>query len=213
MKLFLDFLPIVLFFAVFKIAEGRPDEAAAFASQHFGALVAGGSVAAAQAPVLLATLVVIAATAAQVLVLLLMRRKIDKMLWIGLGLVVVFGGATVWFQNETFIKWKPSVLYWVMGLAFWLSHAIWRKNLLQTLMGGQMQLPPAIWRKLNLMWIAFFAFMGLTNLWVAYSFSTDTWVNFKLFGSLGLMLSFTIAQGVYLGRHIQPEADAEGKPR
>lgn len=203
MKLLLDFLPIVLFFAVFKIAEGRPDEAAAFATEHFGSLVSGGTVAAAQAPVLLATLVVMLATLVQILVLLLMRRKVDKMLWISLGLVTVLGGATVWFQNETFIKWKPSVLYWVMGLVFWLSHAIWRKNLLQSVMGEQMQLPPQVWRKLNLMWIAFFAFMGLVNLYVAYSFTTDVWVNFKLFGSLGLMIAFTVAQAVYLGKHMK----------
>jgi len=131
------------------------------------------------------------------------RKKIDTMLWVSLGLVTVLGGATIWFQNETFIKWKPSVLYWVMGTAFWLSQALWRKNLLQVLMGGQLELPPAIWRNLNIMWIGFFAFMGLLNLYVAYSFSTDTWVDFKLFGGVGLMLLFTLAQGLYLSRHVK----------
>ena len=101
-------------------------------------------------------------------------------------LVVVFGGLTIWFHNETFIKWKPSVLYWVMGLAFWASQAMWRKNLLQALIGDQLELPVRVWQRLNFAWIAFFAFMGLLNLYVAYSFSTDTWVSFKLFGGVGL---------------------------
>ena len=201
MKLLFDFLPIVLFFVVFKVAEGRPDAAAAFATQHFGALVAGGVVAAGVAPVLLATLVVIAASFAQIAWLLLRGRKVDTMLWVSLALVTVLGGATVWFQNETFIKWKPSILYWVMGTAFWLSQALFGKNLLRLLMGEQLQVPPHVWRTLNLMWIAFFAFMGLLNLYVAYSFPTDIWVDFKLFGSIGLMLLFTLAQGVYLSRH------------
>ncbi|EWS56114.1 MULTISPECIES: septation protein A [unclassified Methylibium] len=205
MKFLFDLLPIVLFFVAFKVAEGQPDAAAAFASQHFGFLVSGGMVGPKEAPVLLATLVVIVATFAQIGWLLLRGRKVDTMLWVSLGLVTLLGGATVWFHNETFIKWKPSVLYWVMGTAFWLSHAVFRKNLLQTLMGGQLQLPPAVWRNLNFMWIAFFAFMGLANLYVAYSFPTDVWVNFKLFGGVGLMLLFTLAQGLYLSRHIKTE--------
>ncbi|MES3014437.1 MAG: septation protein A [Pseudomonadota bacterium] len=205
MKLLFDFLPIILFFAVFKFTEGRPDEAAAFATAHFGFLVSGGAVAPGIAPVLLATLVVIVATFAQIGWLLARGKKVDTMLWISLGLVTVLGGATVWFQNETFIKWKPSMLYWVMGTAFWLSQALFGKNLLKVLMGEQLQLPPPVWRTLNLMWISFFAFMGLLNLYVAYSFPTDVWVNFKLFGSLGLMLLFTLAQGLYLSRHMKAE--------
>ncbi|MBA3595872.1 MAG: septation protein A [Methylibium sp.] len=205
MKLLFDIFPIVLFFLVFKLAEGEPDAAAAFATEHFGMLVAGSVISAKLAPVLLATLVVIVATFVQIGWLMARRKKIETMLWVSLGLVTVLGGATIWFQNETFIKWKPSVLYWVMGTAFWLSQALWRKNLLQVLMGGQLELPPAVWRNLNFMWIGFFAFMGLLNLYVAYSFSTDTWVNFKLFGGVGLMLLFTLAQGLYMSRHVKAE--------
>lgn len=204
MKLLFDFLPIVLFFAVFKIAEGQADAAAAFATQHFGFLVGSGSVTAAQAPVLLATLVVIAATLAQVAWLVARRRKVDTMLWVSLGLVVVLGGATVWFANETFIKWKPSVLYWVMALAFLVGQLV-GKNLLRLLLGAQLELPEPVWARLAAAWIAFFAVMGALNLWVAYSFSTAAWVNFKLFGGLGLMLLFTLAQGVYLSRHVKDE--------
>lgn len=209
MKLLLDFLPIILFFATFKYAEGHKDWAAAFASEHFGGLVAGGQVSPAQAPVLLATAVVIAATLAQVLWLKLRGRRIDAMLWVSLALVVVLGGATIYFQSDTFIKWKPSALYWAMGLALWLWPLVTGKNLLKLLLGEQLQLPAKVWHRLNFAWIAFFATMGLLNLWVAYTFSTDTWVNYKLFGGMGLMLLFTLAQGLVLARYLEPAAEGE----
>ena len=209
MKLLFDFLPILLFFATFKLTEGHSDAAAAFATEHFGALVSGGIVGHTEAPVLLATLVVIAATFAQVIYLKARRRKVDTMLWVSLGLVTVLGGATVWFHNETFIKWKPSVLYWVMGLALWLGQALFHKNLLQRLMGNQLQLPAPVWQRLSVMWIAFFGLMGLLNLYVAYSYSTSTWASFKLFGTMGLMLLFTLAQGLYLARYLEADASAE----
>lgn len=207
MKLLFDFLPIVLFFGTFKFAERDAQAAADFATQHFGFLVSGGVVGPKEGPVLLATIVVIIATLAQIVFLLARGKKIDMMLWVSLGLVTVLGGATVWFHNETFIKWKPSVLYWAMALSFWVSQVVFRKNLLHTLMGGQLDLPAPVWRTLTRAWIGFFGLMGVLNLYVAYSFSTEAWVNFKLFGSLGLMLVFTLAQGVYLSRHLKP---AEG---
>ncbi len=216
MKLLLDFLPIFLFFGTYNYAKGQKDWAAQFATDHFGAIVSGGVVGQNEAPVLLATVVVIVATLAQIVIMKLRGKKIDLMLWISLALVVVFGGATIWFHNETFIKWKPTVLYWAMGLSFWVSASFFGKNLLQAMMGEQLQLPAVAWKRLNLSWIAFFAAMGALNLLVAYSFSTDTWVNFKLFGGMGLMLLFTVAQGFYLSRYLQPEtaanpADSAGK--
>ncbi|WP_418314978.1 septation protein A [Piscinibacter sakaiensis] len=213
MKLLFDFLPILLFFATFKYAEGHADWAADFATTHFGFFVSGGIVGAQEAPVLLATLVVIAATALQIGWLVLRGRKIDMMLWISLALVVVLGGATVWFHSETFIKWKPSGLYWAMGLSFWISQAFFRKNLLQALMGHQVELPASVWQRLNFAWIAFFGLMGLLNLYVAYSFSTSTWVNFKLFGGIGLMLLFTLAQGLYISRHIKEDDEKDAGPQ
>ena len=208
MKILLDFLPIFLFFGMFKYAEGNKDWAAAFATDHLGFLVSGGVVGPAEAPVLLATVVVIAATLLQVMVLLARGKKIDMMLWVSLGLVTVLGGATIYFHSETFIKWKPSVLYWVMGLAFWVSQTFFGKNLLQVLMGAQLKLPAPVWQRLSLAWIAFFTLMGVLNLYVAYNFSTASWVNFKLFGGIGLMLLFTLAQGLYLSRHVI-ESDAD----
>lgn len=211
MKLLLDFLPIILFFVTFKVAEGHQDTAAAFATDHFGFLVSGGVVGPSEAPVLLATLVVIVATIAQVLYLKARRLKVDTMLWVSLGLVTVLGGATIWFHNETFIKWKPSVLYWVMGVGLWLSQAVFRKNLLQSFIGDQLPLPEPVWRRLNVMWIAFFALMGLLNLYVAYSYSTSTWATFKVFGTTGLMLLFTLAQGFYLNPYLSTApAPADG---
>ncbi|WKB53261.1 septation protein A [Eleftheria terrae] len=205
MKLLFDFLPVILFFGMFKYAEGHADWAATAATDWLGFMVSGGVVGAKEAPVLLATVVVIAATAAQIAWQLARGRKIDKMLWVSLILVTVLGGATIWFHSETFIKWKPSVLYWVTGAAFWISHTLFRKNLLQALMSTQVELPASVWQRLNFAWIAFFGLMGLLNIYVAYSYSTATWVNFKLFGSLGLMVLFMLGQGVYLSRHIKSE--------
>ena len=213
MKLLFDFLPIILFFVAFKYAEAHKAWAASFATGQLGFLVSGGEVGPSEAPVLLATVVVIAASLAQVAWLKLRGRKVDTMLWVSLGLVVVLGGATIYFHNETFIKWKPSVLYWAMGLSFWLSPLLFGKNLLRALMGAQMQLPARVWHRLNFAWVAFFAAMGLLNLWVAYSYSTDIWVDFKLFGGIGLMLLFTLAQGLYLNRHLKDDAaDAVNAP-
>ena len=216
MKLLLDFLPILLFFGTYNYAKGEKDWAAQFATEHFGAIVSGGIVGPNEAPVLLATVVVIVATLAQIVFMKLRGAKIDTMLWISLALVVVFGGATIWFHNETFIKWKPTVLYWAMALSFWASTTFFGKNLLQAMMGAQLQLPAVAWKRLNLSWIAFFVAMGVLNLLVAYNFSTDTWVNFKLFGGIGLMLVFTVAQGVYMSRFMPPEpgsADAAEQAR
>jgi intracellular septation protein len=212
MKLLLDFLPILLFFGAFKYAEGHKDWAAGFATEHLGFMVAGGQVGTGEAPVLLATVVVVVATLAQVLWLKARGKKVDLMLWISLGLVTVLGGLTVWLHSETFIKWKPTGLYWAMAASFLVSQFVLGRNLLKLMLGEQLQLPEAVWTRLSLAWVAFFAAMGVLNLWVAYNFSTDAWVNFKLFGGIGLMLLFTLAQGLYISRHL-PEDDATAKDK
>jgi intracellular septation protein len=181
MKLLLDFFPIVLFFVAFKIA---------------GIYVATG--------------VAIAATIAQIAWLRYSTGKIEPMQWVSLVVIVLFGGATIVAQNDTFIKWKPTVLYWLMAGALAAGQLFFRKNLLKSLMGSQLELPDAAWRVTNWSWVAFFSVMGVVNLWVAYHFDTNTWVNFKLFGGLGLMVLFILAQAVYLGRHIKTEE--AGKP-
>jgi intracellular septation protein len=203
MKILFDFLPIVLFFGMFKYAEGHTEWAARTASEWLGFMVSGGVVGTAEAPVLLATVVVILATLGQIGWLLARGRKIDTMLWISLALVTLLGGATIYFHSESFIKWKPTVLYWIMGGALAVGQLAFRKNGIQSLMGAQMTLPDAVWRRVNYSWMGFFAVMGVVNLWVAYNFSTDTWVTFKLFGGLGLMLAFVLAQAVFLNKHIK----------
>ncbi|TDM04958.1 MAG: septation protein A [Ideonella sp. MAG2] len=213
MKLLLDFLPLILFFATFKGAESNSEWASQWATQHFGMLVSGGVVGPKEAPVLLATLVVIIATLAQVAFLKLKGRKVDLMLWVSLGLVVVLGGLTVWFHNETFIKWKPSGLYWTFGLVLWFSQAVLGKNLLKSMLSAELDLPAKVWRQLNSAWVLFFGLMGLLNLWVAYTFELSTWVNFKVFGATALIFAFTIAQGLLIAKHLPEETADNGTPK
>ena len=206
MKLLFDLFPVILFFAVFKFAGAQPEAAQAFAAQYLTFLVADGEITAKQAPILLATAVAILATLGQVLWLLLRRRHVDTMLWVSLVIIVVFGGATIYFHDEMFIKWKPTVLYWCFALALVGAQLLMRKNLIRSLMGKQMSLPDPVWDKLNLAWSAFFAAMGALNLYIAFNFPLEVWVNFKMFGFIALMIAFVIAQTVYLSRYLkEPE--------
>jgi intracellular septation protein len=204
MKILFDFLPIALFFGMFKYSEGHKDWAASTATDWLGFMVSGGVVGPAEAPVLLATVVVIIATLAQILWLKASGKKIDTMLWVSLGLVTVLGSATIYFHSENFIKWKPTVLYWVMGGALLFGQLVLKKNGIKSIMGGQMSLPDSAWRVANYSWVGFFTFMGFLNLWVAFNFSTSTWVNFKLFGGLGLMVLFVLVQAIYLNKYAKP---------
>ena len=205
MKILFDFLPIALFFGMFKYAEGHKDWAAAAATEWLGFMVSGGVVGQAEAPMLLATVVVIVATLAQVIWLKAHGRHVDTMLWVSLGLVTALGSATVYFHSESFIKWKPTVLYWVMGASLLLGQLIFKKNGIKSVMGAQMSLPEPVWRNVNFSWIGFFTLMGFLNLWVAFNFPTSTWVNFKLFGGMGLMLLFVLAQGIFLNKYLQSD--------
>ena len=205
MKLLFDFLPIALFFGMFKYADGHKDWAAATATDWLGFMVSGGVVGQAEAPVLLATVVVIVATLLQIIWIKARGRKVDTMLWVSLGLVTILGSATIYFHSENFIKWKPTVLYWVMGGSLLVGQLVFKKNGIKSLMGAQMTLPDAVWRTVNFSWVAFFTVMGFINLWVAFNFSTSTWVNFKLFGGMGLMLVFVLAQALLLNKHIKTD--------
>lgn len=205
MKIFFDLLPIILFFASYKWAGSNAEQAMQWLNHYFGFAISGGSVGITEAPVLLATVVVVVATMLQILVLKALRKPVDKMLWAGLVVVVVLGGLTLWFHDETFIKWKPTVIYWLMAAGFLITEIVLGKKMLRQMMGGQVHVPDPVWRKLGWAWVLFFAGMGVLNIWVAYTFPTDTWVSFKMWGSLGLTLVFTLAQGVYLSRHMAPE--------
>jgi len=174
MKFLFDLLPVVLFFAAFKLWD-----------------------------IYVATAVAIAATFVQVGWLKLAKRRVEPMLWASLGIIAVFGGATLLLQDETFIKWKPTVLYWLLGAVLAGAALLFRRNLIRSMLSEQMQLPETVWSRLNWSWIGFFAFMGAANLYVAYNYSTDLWVNFKLFGGMGLMLLFVVAQALFLAKYVE----------
>jgi intracellular septation protein len=203
MKFLFDLFPVILFFIVFKWGEGNAEAAQSFGQQFLSGLVSGGQVTLTQAPILLATAIAIIATIVQIGYLLSRRRKVDGTLWLSFAIIVFFGGATIYFHNETFIKWKPTVLYWCFAAALLFSQIFLKKNLIRTMMEKQMSLPDGIWRRVNLSWVAFFMTMGLLNLYVAFNFSTATWVNFKLFGGMGLMFAFIIAQSLVLSKYMK----------
>ncbi|MBT0960718.1 septation protein A [Denitromonas iodatirespirans] len=200
MKVLFDLLPVILFFAAYKIAGMNEAAAADLAS----ALLAS-DIGLKQAPILLATAVTILATFAQIGWVWMRHRKVDTMLWVTLCLVTLLGGATLVFHDPVFIKWKPTAVYWLFGLSLLVSAAVFHKNLIRAVLEAQIRLPDRIWSRLNGAWAGFFALMGVLNLYVAFSFSEETWVNFKLFGGMGLMLLFVIAQGMYLSRYVEEE--------
>ena len=178
MKFLFDMFPVILFFVAFKLVD-----------------------------IYASTLVAIATTVLQIAWVWFKHKKVENMQWISLGLIVVFGGATLLLHNENFIKWKPTVLYWLFSTVLLVAGLFFRKNLIKSMMSSQIDAPDNIWGKLLAGWIVFFLFMGGINLFVAFSYSTDIWVNFKLFGGIGLMLLFVLAQAFVLAPHIRPKED------
>ena len=154
--------------------------------------------------IFVATAVAIGATVLQVGFLLVRKKKVEPMLWASLGIIVVFGGLTLYLRDRTFILWKPTVLYWLFG-AVLAGSAFLGRNLIRSLLADQMRLPDSIWAKLNWAWVAFFAFMGVVNLYVAFNYSEKVWATFKLFGGMGLMFLFVVAQSLILARYMQDE--------
>ena len=177
MKFLFDLFPVILFFIVFKTMG-----------------------------IYAATTAAIVATLAQIGWVKYRHGKVDGMLIASGVIIVVFGGATLLLHNEAFIKWKPTVLYWMFAVVLFAAEMFWNKNLIRAVMDKQLALPEPVWRKLNHAWAAFFATMGLLNLYVAFNFATETWVNFKLFGTMGLMLVFVVLQSLFLGKYMkEPE--------
>jgi len=201
MKFLFDLMPVILFFGAYKLAGMDESAAGQLASQWLGT-----DIPAKQAPILIATAVTILATFVQIGIVWLKHRKVDTMLWVSLVIVTLLGGATLFFHDPVFIKWKPTAVYWLFGLVLALSPVLFGKNLIRAVLEAQMQLPEPVWKQLNLAWAAFFVVMGFLNLYVAFSFEESTWVNFKLFGGTGLMLVFIVAQGLYLSRHLEEES-------
>jgi intracellular septation protein len=179
MKFLFDVFPLLLFFAAFQLYD-----------------------------VYVATAVAIVATFAQIGWLKLRRRKVDAMLWASLAIIVVFGGLTLALHDETFIKWKPTVLYWLFSVALAVSDFVFGRNLIRAAMGAQVQAPDVVWRRSSCGWSAFFFLMGVANLYVAFTFPLATWVKVKVFGGTGLLVAFAMLQAVYLARYVE-----EDKPR
>lgn len=156
-----------------------------------------------------ATAVAMAAAALQIIWLKLRQKTIEATHWINLSVIVVFGSATLFFQNDAFIKWKPTVLYWLFAGVLLGSNLFLHRNLMRKLMGSQLVLPEPAWNKLNTLWASFFLFSGAVNLFVAFSgyFTESQWVSFKVFGSLVLLILFVIAQSLWLGKYLKDPAD------
>lgn len=177
MKFLYDFFPILLFFIAYKMYD-----------------------------IFVATAVAIVAAFVQVMLFWVKHKRFDNMQLVTLGLIVLLGGATLLLHDETFIKWKPSIVNWLFAIVFLGSQWIGSKPIIQRLMEQHIQVDtPQVWTVVNLSWVGFFVFSGLLNLYVAFNFSTDVWVNFKLFGLMGLTFVFVIIQGIYLTKHIVEE--------
>ncbi len=208
MKIIFDILPVLLFFATYKIAGRMPDQGAGLATHWLGALVQGGIVGQTEAPALLATVIVVLATLVQVIWYRLAKHKIHLMLWVSTAMIIVFGALAVWFHNQMFIMWKPSIAFWLSGLIFWGSQALFHKNIWRSTLGEEFVVPDTVWQRFNFSWVAFFALMGLLNLVVVY-FLRDYWVSFHAFGSTALSLAFGAGAFYYLGKHVAAEPVAE----
>jgi len=179
MKPILEFFPIVLFFIFYKLYD-----------------------------IYTATAVVIAATVLQVLTYRLIYRKVETLQWITLALILVMGGATLYLQDEQFIKWKLTIIEWLFGGAFLVSQFVGNKTFIERMMGGNLDLPAPIWKRLNLSWSLFFIGVGFLNIYVMSNYSTDDWVSFKTFGVPGLMVAFIVVQMAFLYKHV-PNAETK----
>lgn len=179
-KLLFDLFPLLLFFVAYRYAD-----------------------------IYAATAVAMVASVGQIAWLRLRRRAIEVMHWVNLTIIIVFGGATLLLQDDAFIKWKPTVLYWLFAGVLLGALAFFRRNVLRSLMGSQIELPEPVWTRLAIAWASFFLIAGALNLFVAFSgyFTESQWVTFKVFGLFGLLVLFIIGQSVYLSHHIQTRDD------
>lgn len=177
MKILFDLFPVILFFIAYKMYD-----------------------------IYVATGVAIIATLVQVGYLYARHKRVEKIHLITLALIVILGGATILLQNEAFIAWKPTIVNWGFAAVFLASHYVFgSRPIVRRMMESLIQLPDQVWVKLSYMWIAFFIVSGLINLWVYYNFSLDAWVNFKLFGLMGMTFAFILIQGVYISRYTQED--------
>ena len=176
MKFLFELLPIILFFIAYKFKN-----------------------------IFFATGIAILVSFIQIVYYLLRKKKVELTMWISLGILIVFGGSTILFHNELYIKWKPSILYWIFSLILLGAKIFWKKNIIKKMLEKQIELPEKVWTRLNTCWGIFFLALGFVNILVAYNFSTDIWVNFKLFGLMGVMIVFVIIQSLFLMPYIDKD--------
>jgi intracellular septation protein len=209
MKFLFDFFPLLVFFGTFKFGEHYPAAASAFASNFLSGLIPGGVLIPGQAPIMMATAAVVVATSLQVLYIKLRGQKVDGMLWMTFGVITVFGGATLYFNNENFIKWKPTILYWGFAVMLFVAQFGMKKNLIRQAMEKTVKLPESVWPKVGMAWMTFFAVVGLLNLLVAFVLlkgDTAAWVNFKVFGITGFFLVFVVGLTLFLSKYMEEES-------
>ncbi len=186
MKLLFDLFPVILFFIAYQMYD-----------------------------IYTATMVIVLATIVQVAYLYIKHKRVEKLHIITLVLVVLLGGLTLILQDEAFIKWKPTIVNWGFAIVFLGSHYIGQKPIIQRMMGSMIELPEQVWSRLSWLWIGFFVLSGAANLYVAFNYDTDTWVNFKVFGLMAMTIIFIVLQGLYIHRHMDdleqndPEPDAK----
>ena len=201
MKFLFDLFPVILFFITLKIAE-KTANASLILGKILTTFGIATTVKPSLVPIMLATVAVIIASIIQIVWAKIRYKKVDKTLWMSAILVTVLGSMTLYFQNDAFIKWKPTLLYWIFTTAILAAHCFWQKNIIKTMMGKEVKLPESIWIKLNYAWAIFFAALGCLNLYVAFNFSIDAWASFKLFGTMGLMFVFIITQSLIINQYL-----------
>lgn len=209
MKFLFDFFPLLVFFLSYKLGGMHAEAAQTFINTHLSGVISGGSVTAAQSPIIIATLTGIAATFMQIGYLMARRHKVGGQMWLSLFFFVFFGGLTIYFHDDDFIKWKPTIIYWCFAIGLLVANLHFKKNLMRAAMDKAITLPDEVWNKVNNAWVAFFIVVGFLNLFVAFVLfktDTDSWVSFKAFGMTGLMFAFIIAQTVYLSKYMKDEA-------
>jgi intracellular septation protein len=180
MKFLFDLFPILLFFLAYKLYD-----------------------------IYVATAVAIAAAFLQITLFWLKNRRFENMHLVTLVILIVFGGLTLYLRDPIFIMWKPTIVNWLFGAVFLGSQFIGRRTLVERMMSHAITVPRPVWSKLNWAWVGFFTAMGAVNLFVAYNFSENTWVNFKLFGMMGLTIAFVFLQAIFLSRYMQPDSENE----
>jgi intracellular septation protein len=201
MKFLFDLFPVILFFITLKVAE-KTASASLVLSKVLTTIGITATVKPSLVPIMLATVAVIIGSIIQIIWAKFKYKQADKTLWMSAILVVLLGGMTLYFQNDAFIKWKPTVLYWIFTTVLLLAYWIGKKNIIKTMVGKEVKLPELIWIKLNYAWAIFFALLGCLNLYVAFNFSIDTWASFKLFGTMILMFSFIVIQSLFINKYL-----------